>query len=138
MPLGPQHQLARLRARYQQHAAALAQVGFILKGSLVQRFLPCGTPGCRCHTDPPQLHGPYWQWSRRVQGKTVSRILPEDQVPRYQEWIENGKRFEAIVTQMHDLSARAAALLVEQERAPSTTPSAARRRLKPRKSAARR
>lgn len=131
-------QLARVRERYQQLAAELAQVGFMLKGSLVQRFLPCGTPGCHCHGDPPQLHGPYWQWSRRVQGKTESRMLTADQLPRYQEWMENGKRVETIVTAMHDLSAQAAALLLEQQRASSTSPRNAPRRTKARKSAARR
>lgn len=138
MPLGPHRQLARLRDRYRQHAADLAQVGFMLKGSLVHRFLPCGTPSCRCHADPPQLHGPYWQWSRRVQGKTVSRMLPEEQVPRYQEWMENRKRFEQIVAEMHELSAQAAALLLEQERASSPTQRTTQQRAKPGKSAARR
>lgn len=142
MPLGPQRQLARqlarVRERYQQRATELAQVGFMLKGSLVQRFLPCGTPNCRCHADPPRLHGPYWQWSRRVEGKTVSRMLPEEQVPRYQKWIENGKRFEMIATEMHDLSAQAAALLLAQERASNPTAHPDKRRATSRKSAAQR
>lgn len=138
MPRAPERRLARLRARYQKHAAQLARVGFMLKGSLVQRFLTCGTPSCRCHTDPSRVHGPYWQWSRAVGGKTVSRMLPEDQVPRYQEWIENRKRFEQIVAEMHELSAQAAALLLEQERASSPTQRTTQQRTKPGKSAARR
>ena len=117
-----ERQLARLRTRYQQHATALTRVGFALKGSLVQRFLSCGTPGCHCHAEPPQLHGPYWQWSRRVRGTTVSRMLRDPQVPRYQEWIENGKRLDGIVTAMHDLAAQADALLHEQERVSPTRP----------------
>lgn len=135
MPPPLTHQLARLRARYQQHAAALAAVGFMLRGSLVERMLPCGTAGCRCHADPPQLHGPYWQWSRRVHGQTVSRMLPDGQVPRYQEWIENGKRFDAIASAMHELSAQLAALLLEHERSAPPTALPTTRRAKPRKSA---
>jgi hypothetical protein len=100
-----------LRARYAKHAAALAQVGFMLKGSVVQRFLPCGNPGCRCHGDPPQLHGPYWQWTSKVRGKTVTRMLSGEHARRYHEWIANWKRFEQIAETMHDLSAQADALL---------------------------
>lgn len=135
MASAPERQLARLRERYQKRAAELAEVGFMLKGSLIERFLTCGTPNCHCHADPPQLHGPYWQWSTRVQGKTVSRMLSEDQARRYREWIENWKRFEKILATMHDLSSQADAILLAQERVTHTRAQPARQ---PSKSAAQR
>lgn len=135
MPSAPDRQLARLRARYQKHAAELAQVGFMLKGSVGQRYLACGSPGCHCHADPPQLHGPYWQWTSKVNGKTVSRMLGEEQARRYQEWIANWKRFEKLAAAMHDLSTQADGLRRIQEQAARTTERARSRR---RKSAARR
>ncbi|MDP3773500.1 MAG: hypothetical protein Q8Q85_04470 [Gemmatimonadales bacterium] len=138
MPRAPERRLARLRARYEKHAAQLARVGFMLKGSLVQRFLTCGTPSCRCHTDPSRLHGPYWQWSRAVGGKTVSRMLREDQVRRYQEWIENWKRFDKIVAKVHDVSSQADAILLAQERESRDRNNTSRHHPQPRKSAARR
>lgn len=135
MPFAPERQLGRLRARYEQHAAELATVGFLLKGSVVQRYLSCGTPSCHCHADPARLHGPYWQWSSRVGGKTVSRMLSEDQARRYREWIENGKRFEKIVAKLHDISAQADAIRRAQERE-SRNKDTSRRRTPSRKSAA--
>ncbi|MGH8903826.1 MAG: DUF6788 family protein [Egibacteraceae bacterium] len=39
----------------------------------------CGSPGCRCHADPPQPHGPYYQWTAKANGKTVTRRLTEHQ-----------------------------------------------------------
>jgi len=138
MPPARERQLRRLRERYRKHAAELAQVGFILKGSLVQRFLPCGTPSCRCHADPPRLHGPYWQWSSKVAGKTVSRMLSEDQARRYQQWMANGKRFAEIVNKLHNLSSQADAILLAQERTSAKTHTTSRPRTKTRKSAARR
>ena len=138
MPLAPDRQLARLRARCAKHAAELAKVGFMLKGTVTQRMLPCGSPGCRCHGDPPQLHGPYWQWTSKVRGKTVSRMLSEHQARRYQEWIANWKRFDKIAEAMHELSARADALLRSQEQATRTHEVRSRHRPQPRKSAARR
>ena len=135
MPLAPDRQLARLRARCAKHAAELAKVGFMLKGTVTQRMLPCGSPGCRCHGDPPQLHGPYWQWTSKVRGKTVSRMLSKDQARRYQEWIANWKRFEQLAAAMHDLSTQADGLRRIQEQAARTTE---RTRSRRRQSAARR
>jgi len=126
MSLASRRALDRLQKRYARHAAALAEVDFMLKGSMVERFLPCGSTGCHCHADPPRLHGPYWYWSGRLQGKLVSRMLPPAQVPLYQEWMDNARRFDAIVDEMHDLSAQAAALLDALHRA-KTKKSAARR-----------
>ena len=138
MPSAPERQLARLRDRYQQHAVRLAKVGFLLKGSVGQRFLPCGSPGCRCHADPPQLHGPYWQWTSKVSGKTVSRMLSEEQARRYLEWIENAKQFEQIVNELHDISSRADALLRARERVLRKRHDTSRARTQSGKSAAQR
>lgn len=101
--------LDRLHRRHRQLARELAAIGPVLKGSVVERFTPCGNPNCRCNADPPQLHGPYWQWSTAVNGKTVTRRVDPEDVPLYLEWIENRKRVEAILAQMHELALEAAA-----------------------------
>jgi hypothetical protein len=111
----PPEPLADLEKRYQKLLARLPDVGFILKGSVVERRVRCGSPGCRCHADPEQLHGPYWQWSTAVAGKTVSRRLTAEQARRYRTWIDNRKRLEAILSQMHEISAEAAAILAAND-----------------------
>jgi len=102
--------------KYRAVAAKLADVGFISPGSLVVRETSCGKPGCRCQADPPQRHGPYYQWSRAVGGKTVSRRLDPAQAELYRSWIANRKRLDAIVTEMQVLSARAGEILLRQAR----------------------
>jgi len=52
----------------------------------VSRYTSCGKPGCRCQGDPPQRHGPYYQWSRALSGKTVSRRLNETDANLYRTW----------------------------------------------------
>jgi len=116
MSANAERQLARLRARFEEQAHELARMGFMLKGSLLRRFKECSSPGCACHTNPDRLHGPYWQWSTKVKGKTVSRTLQEDQVSRYEQWMENGKRFDEIVRELYTLSTQADALLRDVER----------------------
>lgn len=101
-------------AKYRSLANKLAQVGFISPGSLVVRETSCGKPGCRCQADPPERHGPYYQWSRAVGGKTQSRRLDPAQAELYRSWIANRKHLEAIVTEMEELSARAGEILLRQ------------------------
>jgi len=101
-------------AKYRALASQLAEIGFVTPGSLVARETSCGKPGCRCQANPPQRHGPYFQWSRAVNGKTVSRRLNPAQADLYRTWIANRKRLEQIVTEMEELSARAGEILLRQ------------------------
>ena len=113
-----QRQLAQLRARFHNKAQQLPELAFLLKGSLLQRFKRCSSPGCACHADPPRLHGPYWQWTSKLKGKTVTRALSDEQVSRYRQWMDNAQRFDHVVQELHDLSAQADELLRALERQP--------------------
>ena len=106
--------LERYERRYRALGAELAEIGFISPGSLVVRHTSCGKPGCRCQADPPQRHGPYYQWSRALAGKTISRRLNEHQAELYRTWIANRRRREQITTQMQELSAAAGEILLRQ------------------------
>jgi len=64
-------------------SARLASTGFALPGTLADRMTRCGHRGCRCRADPPRLHGPYHQWTRKKNGKTSTRILTDDQLADY-------------------------------------------------------
>jgi Family of unknown function (DUF6788) len=93
----PQDRAARI-------AAELAGLGLALPGTLIQRSVRCGWAGCRCHADPPELHGPYWQWTRKRAGKTISRLVPDDQVADYRQWIDNHRRLRELVAELEDLT----------------------------------
>ncbi|HKN49102.1 MAG TPA: DUF6788 family protein [Actinomycetota bacterium] len=88
-------------------AGRLAAIDFALPGSLGRRDNVCGKPGCRCKADPPHLHGPYYLWTRKVDGKTVTRMLSEDQVVRYQPWFDNAAALRDIVRKLQALSVSA-------------------------------
>lgn len=102
------------RALADELATELATVGFISPGSVVSRYTSCGKAGCRCQADPPQRHGPYYQWSRAAGGKTVSRRLNQAEAELYQSWIANRRRLEQIIAQMEQTSAAAGELLLRQ------------------------
>jgi hypothetical protein len=67
----------------------------------------CGKPRCRCKNDPPDLHGPYIQWTRTVNGKTVTKLLTPEQLSRYQPWLDNAAQLRAYVTELEALTIQA-------------------------------
>jgi hypothetical protein len=95
--------------RQHQIMREIADLGFCLPGSLVTRTSRCGSPNCRCHSDPDRLHGPYLSWTRKVNGKTVTRNLSAVQAQRYRPWFDNAKRLRELTNELEDLSARVTA-----------------------------
>jgi hypothetical protein len=107
--------LERYEERYRELAGQLADIGYVVSGSLASRFTRCGRASCACAAEPPKLHGPYWHWSTKVHGKTVNRRLSEREAALYNEWIENDRRAKALFSQMHELAAKATELILEEE-----------------------
>ncbi len=92
------------RADRDRIAAELAQAGFALPGTLIVRAYACGKPNCRCHADPPRLHGPYAEWTRKIAGKTVTRRLTPRELAEYQPLFDNAKKLRALVNELQDLT----------------------------------
>jgi len=83
-PTNTTESLADYQQRYRELAAQLPTIGMIHSGSITRRYTRCATPGCKCHADPPQPHGPYYQWTAKVNGKTVTRRISEREADLYQ------------------------------------------------------
>ena len=99
------------RAELAELAAALsrlAQAGFALPGTLIERRTHCGKPNCRCNADPPRPHGPYRQWTRKRDGKTVTINLTRDQATRYQPWFDTARAIRDTLARIEELSLRIA------------------------------
>lgn len=105
--------LEEYERRYRELLGELAEIGFIRSGSLAPRYNYCGKANCRCHGDPPQPHGPYFQWTAKVDGKTVNRRLSARQAELYREWIANDRRLGAVVEQMRTVAAKATEIILE-------------------------
>jgi hypothetical protein len=84
--------------------AELARVELSMPGSLVRRLGPCGKQNCACKADPPRLHGPYISWSRKVNGRTVTRLLSPEQAEDYGVFIDNDRRLRALVHEIELLT----------------------------------
>jgi len=89
----------------------LCDIGFVLPGSIVKRFMRCGRKGCACQTDSKAVHGPYYDWTRKVNGKTVSIRLTEKDASLLIKWIEDKNRLYGLVAKMERIGLEAAKLI---------------------------
>lgn len=100
--------------RYRSVLREVGEIGYIRAGSLAIRNNFCGTPTCRCHADPPQPHGPYYQWTAKVNGKTVNRRLTPQQAALYQTWIDNDRHLRTLISELRDIATHATDLILNQ------------------------
>lgn len=111
------------KERYEKLKGSIAELGYFRYGSLTRRFMPCGKAGCRCLASPPQLHGPYYQWTRKVAGKTVTVRLSEQEAALLETWIANGRQLDRILGQMQRASHRITERLLRRLRKSVPPPS---------------
>src|SRR5437867_7065453 len=98
------HPMSQTPSELEQHRErlrdALASVGDLRPGSLVQRRHKCGKPTCHCAQKDSAGHGPSWVLTRAVGGKTVTKGIPVGSaMHQTREQIEEYRRFRALVQQ---------------------------------------
>lgn len=77
-----------LRRRREGLARTLPPVGEILRGSLMERYVTCGNPDCKCARG--ERHGPNWYLSVTLdQSHRTGATVPAEQVEQVRRWIEN-------------------------------------------------
>jgi hypothetical protein len=87
-------------------ATELGSTGLVLPGSVLTRSKACGKANCACMADPPRLHGPYHQWSRRDGDKMVHVNLSDEQLSDYRGFFDGDRRLRALVRELEELSLR--------------------------------
>jgi hypothetical protein len=92
----------------------MSATSYIASGSVAPRYNRCGKESCGCHSDPPRLHGPYFQWTAKVGGETVNRRLTPSEAALYSEWIGNDRQVRALIAEMREVAAKAQQLLLEE------------------------
>jgi hypothetical protein len=102
--------LARLQEKLGEIKSEIEELGFVLQGSVTERWKKCGKPACWCHKDPDAQHGPYYQWSWKTGGRTFSVSLSAEQASLCRQWVKNNRKLEGIIKRLRILSQRAARL----------------------------
>jgi len=99
--------LERYQGQFEALRAEVATLGFFCKGTVLARRMRCGKATCACQSDPAHRHGPYFEWSHKVKGKTVSLHLQPEEALVYQEGTAQWQRLRTLLGRMENLSRRA-------------------------------
>lgn len=92
------------QAQYQEFKRQILALGWARPGCVIQRYMACGNPSCRCMATPPALHGPYGQWSHKIAGKTRSMRLSQEQARLAKEWAENYRKLKKLLRRMEQVA----------------------------------
>lgn len=76
----------------------LMSIGPMLPGSLSEQWNVCGTLGCKCK-DPikPIRHGPYYQLSFSVKGRSSTLFIRPEEAPEVRRRIKNYQQFKELI-----------------------------------------
>ncbi len=94
----------RLEQRRGEIRAELSSIGDLRPGSLVGRYRKCGKPNCHCAREDRGGHGPSWSLTRRVGGKTITRIIPPTALAQTKEQIAEYKRLRRLTQELVEVS----------------------------------
>jgi len=75
----------------------------VLRGSLMERYLTCGNPDCKCARG--ERHGPVWYLSVTLdQSRRLGSTVHADQVERVRQWIENYHQVKDRLEKISDIN----------------------------------
>ena len=81
----------------------LPPVAGILRGSLMERYVTCGNPSCKCARG--ERHGPTWYLSVTLgRGRTTGSIIPEEKVDEVRSGIENYHKVKDQLEKISDIN----------------------------------
>jgi len=90
----------------------------VLRGSLVERFLPCGKPNCICKKRGG--HGPYYYLVITTGvGRTRSVLIPAKQRAEVTRWLRNYRSFRKALETISGINL---ALILQGKRTARSTP----------------
>jgi hypothetical protein len=68
--------------------------GPILSGTVSTAWAKCGKPNCKCKTDPKELHGPYYRWTGKIDGKQTTKTISKEVASECQSRIKNYRELQ--------------------------------------------
>lgn len=107
-----QSRVAAIERQFEEKKRELLSIGFLWRGNIQRRWVKCNQPTCACAQDAKARHGPYYNRTIKIKGKTVSELLTLEEATLYEEWIENRRKLEKLVKQLTLLSQKAGPMLL--------------------------
>ena len=83
----------------------ITELGDFQPGSITSAFRRCGKPGCHCSKPKDPRHGPHFQLTQKIGGKTVTQNLPSSAALRKAEGeIAKFRRFQSLTSQLVEVN----------------------------------
>lgn len=93
--------------RIEEIKRKISDMDLVCAGTLKKRKKTCGRSYCRCMTDPEALHGPYYEWTRYVDGRLVHKTLSAEQAEMLEKAITKNRELKALLGDWRQESAEA-------------------------------
>jgi hypothetical protein len=87
--------------RVKELTEKLVKMGPMLPGSISEQWNVCGTPGCKCKdSKDPMKHGPYYQLSFTVGGKSSTMFIKKKDLPEARRRLKRYQQFKVLCTDL--------------------------------------
>ena len=113
--------LDELTEKKQEVLAEIAKLAPFRPGSLEHIYRKCGKPSCHCAQPGARGHGPVWILTRKVNGKSVGKVIKEDAVESTQEQIRNYHQFQELIREYVETNVKICDKLLEQPKTEGLT-----------------
>lgn len=100
--------------RFEELKAAVAQIAYFSKGTVLARMVKCGRPQCPCGVNPKKRHGPYHEWTYKEKGKTVNVRLTAEAAPIFQNAATQYRALKSALARLEKLSRQAITRLAKE------------------------
>jgi hypothetical protein len=98
--------------RRRQGLVKLPPAEEILRGSLVERYVTCGNPNCKCARG--ERHGPVWYLTVTLApGRTTGAVISSEKLGQVRRWIANYQAFKEQLEKISEINRE----LLRRERA---------------------
>lgn len=75
----------------------IMDLDYILTGTIMRKYGPCGKAGCRCAHSKKNWHGPYYIWTRKESGETITKSLSVRQLQFCRKAMNNMKKLKILL-----------------------------------------
>ena len=94
----------------------ICELGDFQPGSVTSAVRRCGKPGCHCAKPNDPGHGPHFQLTQKIAGKTVTQNLPSQAALRKAEKeVAEFRRFQSLTGQLIDVNRKVCRLRPVEE-----------------------
>ena len=96
--------IAKHAQRFQELKRGLDQLEYFCKGTVLKRMTKCGKAYCACRSDPDKRHGPYFELTYKIKGKTVNVRLSPETAPLYKAASAQFRKLKTTLQRLEKIS----------------------------------